>query len=365
MCGGAVLQKVCIQLQPDERRAFAAESWGMAMALASTTQEEVLSDCKAVVDGVQGGKALPVVKEITKTCGRRAKWIRSHPEKRMLRKGWSLEDHAIYAADRVASGQTDAEVMSHRKCSNFLLTHVRVPQLVKDGIWYEGRLSSEQQHRDICTYLEKRGCSLDEFRWTQGLMHCTPGQRGAVIKLQIALFDRDRKARAGTLERCGCGCGNTLDDWRTTCKIGRIRELREEILPMQGELMHITEDILQTTAGWRGILSLPIRERMRQIVTTWTKAKILQMRREFRMWMGNVVSISLQMYHVAGHKGEGKDGRGKLRVYHEEKLQRKTKKSRIRGVKKRQRTLEVFFKRKEMPVQEQEDKRKQARKGVG
>ena len=367
MMEGEVLRKVHIPLRADRRRAFVAEGWGMATALTLTTTEVVNSDCKAVVEGVMGGKTTQLLRVVSNLCGRRAKWVRSHPERRGLRTGWTTEDRAIYEADQVAMGPGNAEVMSQEACTKRILAHMSTPQLIKEGIWFEGQLAYEQQMRDVSSYLEHRGCTVENFRWMQGLMKRTPGQRGAYIKLQLALYDRDRKSREGCLDLCRCGCGNTLEDWRTVCKDPQISGLRAAMVPLKGELAGITEEIMQTTLGWRGVISMALRERLTGVTIGWTREKILRIRKEFRGWMCELIACSLQMYSVAGHKGEGVTCREKMMTRREVKvIGKKQKKSRSRRDGKRQRTLEAYFKRKEPMVQDHDVGRgKKVKTGIG
>ena len=110
-----------------------------------------------------------MVRATTKDKHGRVRWTPAHPERTKLKGEWSVVDSAIHEADAIASGHSRTTMLSKVEVSRTLLSGVRVPQLMRDGVWYEGSLEEEVASHRLRTFLDKRGCSLIRLHWTQGL----------------------------------------------------------------------------------------------------------------------------------------------------------------------------------------------------
>ena len=199
-------------------------------------------------------------------------WVRGHPERRKDTSSYSIPEIGNAAADELADGRRDGNVVSagyalnmaarliprvflHNFSGPCLLTHRSEKYAVALSGYYADRSVRYEKiynHR-IIRYV----MSLKDPK--AGMP--TLSQRGARLKLILGRFEKDRLDSVGETSRCPCGCPNHFVNWMTDCQdpviLDKRRLTRSRVLTMAREysgLAPIVEAYFPDEQFWRGNL---------------------------------------------------------------------------------------------------------------
>lgn len=308
----------CLPL-PNVGRAFTLEAIGLVLAVLLTSfvsTSLILSDCKGAVSVIKkkvrsGQRLLQLRQAIAHIRQPPISWVKSHPERRQVKPGFSRADWANHYADEAADGKEIGK--DHRQIS--LAT-----ALTALTAHYPTWATCRQQELEILTpserflqelmddYLHSRGLRhQQEGPWSRGALvfatksrgTLTLRQRVATINLFFGRFDRDRAHP--DQKQCACGAGPaTLPCWITvcTCKdIGAIKDsLRDKICEDTRPDRTLCQWLLDTLfqqkdiRAWRGNWTCePFRHLSLTKDTMKTIAKIT----------GSIIEASLTMHSIA------------------------------------------------------------------
>ena len=295
------------------RRAYTQELIGAAVGLNSSS-EALLCDCKAVVGLSSSYKANNPLQDIIRQKGfNRLHHINGHPEKKGLRQLWTPGEHAIYEADQLASGPSpiDPPPLTHSEINAIVFSSSTQWHLIRAGQIYLGPIALDQQSHLLETYLVNRNTRYNTNLWNTSnftfaitAQKTTRAQRGALQKLHLKRFDRDRKFSNLTLPRCHCGCKDILEDWTTICTHAPMVANRHiglhniaNYLQHHPQLQFINQHLRTPTTLWRGIWPDNQQQQINAIADLQPTNSPL-IKQAVRGLTALIMNTSLQLYHT-------------------------------------------------------------------
>ena len=298
----------------DRRRAFIQESMGAAVALRQT-DGMVHSDCKAVVGLSTNFKARNPLQDVIKQLGRgRLTHVYGHPELRSESRNWSPAEHAIAAADNLASRPNCLAPQSMTPSDLISEIFSRTSQwfLTQNNELFLGNIAHTNQVRILHDYITNRNLRYKtniwtpvNFRFAITAQKSTRSQRGALQKLFFKRFDRDRLFSLDVLSPCSCGCSDTLETWTTSCTesimqtnfaIGKANIAN--FIRNQPQLTFLNNALAQSPTLWRGIWSPQLQEEINHLALSGNQDSHLILLKSIQALTALIMNTSLQLYHT-------------------------------------------------------------------
>lgn len=297
-------------------RVYAQEA--MALAVATLRYQTVIySDSKSVLEQLwtrapARNRLIGLIKELPGYSPFRYKFIESHPEKTTLKSGWTPAQWANHHADTIASKAametehiSGAEITSHliRAAGCWTITN-------KEGILIDD-VRQQAEVLECLHYLQRK--QIDPEMYSYGMachQRISARQKGALTKLILAKFDRDRQHKDGTLPPCQCGCLDTLEDWTTICNredikrlrdkaLSEVAQLRQELRPELSEQIQSCIADIENSGIWRGYWRPEASAKINRLADSKDVQRHRREGQVIKMITSTLTSHALQMHTAA------------------------------------------------------------------